>query len=116
MITTSLKSLIRYIIVCFVYNKDYSLTDLLRHASRTVGNSRETIKDIAKHYGLIMYIQRYLNVKVNETFSIITNDTTEINDASVVGNNRIIKDSGFSDTGLMWIGTDVSFGVWTSLE
>jgi len=30
----------------FCYNKDYSLTDLLRHASRMVGNLRKTIKDI----------------------------------------------------------------------
>jgi len=30
------------------------------------GNSRKTIKDIAKPYILIMYIQRYLNVKVDK--------------------------------------------------
>jgi len=47
----------------FCYNKDYSLTDQLRHASRMAGNSCKTIKDIAKYYVLIMYIQRYLNVK-----------------------------------------------------
>jgi len=40
----------------FCYNKDYSLTDLLRHASRMEGNSRKTIKDIAKHSVLITYI------------------------------------------------------------
>jgi len=32
-----------------------------------------------------MYIKRYLNVKVDETFSIINNDTAEINDAYVIG-------------------------------
>ncbi|XP_039683059.1 uncharacterized protein [Medicago truncatula] len=37
------------------------------------GNSRKTDKDIAKHSVLIMYIQRYLNVKVDETFTIINN-------------------------------------------
>ncbi|AES97025.1 hypothetical protein MTR_5g044360 [Medicago truncatula] len=30
----------------FCYNKDYFLTDLLRHASRIAGNSCKTIKDI----------------------------------------------------------------------
>jgi hypothetical protein len=53
----------------FCYNKDYSLTDLLRHASRMAGNSRKTIKDIAKHSVLIIYIERYLNVKDGETFN-----------------------------------------------
>jgi len=28
-------------------------------------NSCKMVKDIAKHYVLIMYIERYLNVKVN---------------------------------------------------
>jgi len=50
----------------FCYNKDYSLTDLLRYASIIAGNSCKTIKDIAKHYVLITYIQSYLNVKVDE--------------------------------------------------
>jgi hypothetical protein len=50
----------------FCYNKDYSLTDLLRHASRMAGNSCKTIKDIAKHSVFITYIQSYLNVKVDE--------------------------------------------------
>jgi hypothetical protein len=50
----------------FCYNKDYSLTDHLRHASRMADNSRKTIKDIAKHSVLITYIQSYLNVKVDE--------------------------------------------------
>jgi len=60
-------------------------------------NSRKTVKDIAKHSAFIMYIKRYLNVKVDETFSIINNyDTTEINHAFVVGKNRIIKDSSSS--------------------
>ena len=40
----------------FCYNKDYSLTNLLRHASRIAGNSRKTVKDIAKHSVLITYI------------------------------------------------------------
>jgi len=57
----------------------------LRHASKMAGNSRKTIKDIAKDSILIMYIKRYLNVKVDEVFSIINNDTTKIKDASVVG-------------------------------
>ncbi|GAU20569.1 hypothetical protein TSUD_33160 [Trifolium subterraneum] len=56
------------------------------------GNSRKTIKDIAKHSVLITYITRYLNVQVDETFSIINNDRTEINDAYVVGKNQIIED------------------------
>ena len=57
----------------------------MRHASKMAGNSRKTIKDIAKDSILIMYIKRYLNVKVDEVFSIINNDTTKIKDASVVG-------------------------------
>ncbi|PNY03896.1 putative LRR receptor-like protein kinase [Trifolium pratense] len=40
----------------FCYTKYYSLTDLLIHASRMAGNSRKTIKDIAKHSVLITYI------------------------------------------------------------
>jgi len=44
----------------FCYNKDYSLTNLLRHASRIAGNSRKTVKDIAKHFILITYILRIL--------------------------------------------------------
>jgi len=44
----------------FCYNKDYFLTNLLRHASRMASNSRKTIKDIIKHFILITYIQRYL--------------------------------------------------------
>jgi hypothetical protein len=68
------------------------LTGLLRHASRIAGNSRKTIKDIAKHSVLITYITRYLNVQVDETFNIINNDRTEINDAYVVGKNQIIED------------------------
>ena len=47
----------------FCYNKDYSLTDLLRHASRIAGNSRF---DIARHSVLITYILSYLDVKVDE--------------------------------------------------
>jgi len=50
----------------FCYNKDYSLTKLLRHASRMPGDSRETVKDIAKHSALKMYVKRYLNVKVDK--------------------------------------------------
>jgi len=50
----------------FCYNKYYFLTDLLRHASRMAGNTRKTIKDIAKHSILITYIQIYLDVKVDE--------------------------------------------------
>jgi hypothetical protein len=76
----------------FCYNKDYSLTDLLRHASRIAGNSRKKIKDIAKHSVLITYIQSCLNVKDDETFNIINNDTIEINDASVLGKNQIKED------------------------
>ncbi|KEH41791.1 hypothetical protein MTR_1g054795 [Medicago truncatula] len=34
---------------------------------------------------------------VNETFSIINNDTTEINNPSVVENNKIIENSSFSE-------------------
>jgi len=76
----------------FCYYNDYSLTDLLRHASRMAGNSRKTIKNIAKHFVLITYIQRYLNVKVDETFNNINNDTAEINDASVVWTPMSTKD------------------------
>ncbi|KAK2400521.1 XH/XS domain-containing protein [Trifolium repens] len=81
----------------FCYNKDYSLTDLLRHASRIAGNSRKKIKDIAKHSVLITYMQSCLNVKDDETFSIINNDTTEINDASVVEKNQINEDLSSSE-------------------
>lgn len=50
----------------FCYNKDYySLSELLRHASRILGDSRETDKEIAKHSALKMYIERYLDVKVD---------------------------------------------------
>ena len=31
----------------------------MRHASKIAGNSRKTVKDIAKHYALKMYIKRY---------------------------------------------------------
>ena len=46
----------------FCYNKDYSLTDLLRHAFRIAGNScsRKMVKDIARHSVLITYILRFL--------------------------------------------------------
>jgi hypothetical protein len=81
----------------FCYNKDYSLTDLLRHASRIAGNSRKNIKDIAKHSVLMTYIQSCLNVKNDDTFSIINNDTTEINDTSVVGKNQINEDLSSSE-------------------
>ncbi|RHN60281.1 putative XS domain-containing protein [Medicago truncatula] len=51
----------------FCYNKDYySLSELLRHASRILGDSRETDKEIAKHSALKMYIEGYLNVKVDK--------------------------------------------------
>jgi hypothetical protein len=50
----------------FCYNKDYSLTDLLRHASRMAGNSRKKVKDIAKHFVSMTYIKRYLDVKVDK--------------------------------------------------
>lgn len=44
--------------------KDYTLNELLRHASRIAGVSRgETVKDIAKHAALERYIERYLDVK-----------------------------------------------------
>jgi hypothetical protein len=42
----------------FCYNKDYSLSDLLRHASRISGNSCKPNKDIARHTVLITYILR----------------------------------------------------------
>jgi len=50
----------------FCYNKDYSLTDLLTHASIIAGNSRKTVKDIVKHFVLIMYILKYHNVNVDK--------------------------------------------------
>jgi len=65
MITAILKSLIRYIVVHFD-NKDYSLTDLLRHASRIADNSRKPIKDIARHSVLITYILRILTTLKEE--------------------------------------------------
>lgn len=44
--------------------KDYTLNELLRHASRIAGVSRgETVKDKAKHAALERYIERYLDVK-----------------------------------------------------
>ncbi|PNY12950.1 hypothetical protein L195_g009595 [Trifolium pratense] len=70
MITTSLKSPISIYRSSFCYNKDYSLTDLLRHASR---------------------------MAVDETFRIINNDTTKIIDAYVVGKNQIIEDLSSSE-------------------
>ncbi|XP_045797982.1 uncharacterized protein LOC123892212 [Trifolium pratense] len=57
----------------FCYNKDYSLSDLLRHAYRMTGNSRKTIKDIPKHSVLITYVNWYVNVKFEEAFSIFNN-------------------------------------------
>lgn len=46
----------------FCYNKDYSLSDLLRHAFRIAGYpcSRKMVKDIARHSVLITYILRIL--------------------------------------------------------
>jgi len=70
----------------FCYNKDYCLTDLLRHASRMAGNSRKTIKDIAKHSVLITYIQRYLNVGVN------TNKQPDIIDSTILFLNPLLFD------------------------
>jgi len=47
----------------FCYNKDYySLSELLRHASRIVGDSGEAVKDVAKHSALEMYIETYGDV------------------------------------------------------
>ncbi|RHN43583.1 putative Zinc finger-XS domain-containing protein [Medicago truncatula] len=50
----------------FCYNKDYSLSDLLRHASRIADNSRKTVKDIARHSILITYILRILTTLKEE--------------------------------------------------
>jgi len=50
----------------FCYNKDYSLTDLLRHASRMADNSLKPIKDIARHSVLISYILRILTTLTEE--------------------------------------------------
>ncbi|CAJ2667684.1 unnamed protein product [Trifolium pratense] len=57
----------------FCCNKDYSLSDLLRHAYRMSGNLRKTIKDIAKHSVLITYINWYVKVKFDEAWSLINN-------------------------------------------
>jgi hypothetical protein len=62
----------------FCYNKDYSLSDLLRHASRIADNSRKPIKDIARHSVLITYILRIITTlkeeidvaRTNEAFSM----------------------------------------------
>lgn len=50
----------------FCYNKDYSLSDLLRHASRIADNSRKTVKNIARHSVLITYIPRILTTLKEE--------------------------------------------------
>ncbi|XP_045791266.1 uncharacterized protein LOC123885971 [Trifolium pratense] len=57
----------------FYYNKDYSLSNLLRHASIMAGNSHKMIKDIAKYSVLITYVNWYVKVKDDEGFSIFNN-------------------------------------------
>ena len=64
----------------FCYNNDYSFTDLLRHAFRIASNSRKTVKDIAKHSVLIMYILRIL-MPLNEEIDVAR--TTEAFPTSV---------------------------------
>jgi hypothetical protein len=60
----------------FCYNKDYySLSELLRHTSTIVGDLHETVKDIAKHSALEMYIESYGDVKVGKDKSpVVRND------------------------------------------
>jgi len=70
----------------FCYNKEYSLTDLLRHASRIASNSHKTVKDIAKHSVLITYIQRYLNVEVNK------NKPPDVIDSTILSLNPLLFD------------------------
>ncbi|AET03122.1 transmembrane protein, putative [Medicago truncatula] len=55
----------------FCYTKDYSLTDLLRHAYRMAGNSRKTIKDIVKHSVLIILWYLIVNVDKNKPLMLI---------------------------------------------
>ncbi|KEH39446.1 XH/XS domain protein [Medicago truncatula] len=71
----------------FCDNKDYySLSELLRHASRIVGDSGEAVKDVAKHSALEMYIESYGDVivgKDNLTAIIsIDNDKTAVGSVS----------------------------------
>ncbi|XP_058748384.1 factor of DNA methylation 4-like [Vicia villosa] len=63
----------------FCYNKDYySLTDLLRHASRIVADVHgETVKEIAKHSVLV----RYLDSKISENKSNDMNVDDTVNAA-----------------------------------
>ncbi|KAL5082521.1 hypothetical protein RYX36_010942 [Vicia faba] len=55
----------------FCFNKDYySLTELLRHASRIAGDVHgDTVKEIAKHSALV----RYLDSKISENKSLDMN-------------------------------------------
>ncbi|RDY02379.1 Factor of DNA methylation 4, partial [Mucuna pruriens] len=71
--------------------QDYSLNELLKHASRIVRDSRSMrIKDIAKHSALQLYIERYLDVSdrleevVNDRSGKVVNDRSEkvVNDRS----------------------------------
>ncbi|KEH40865.1 pectinacetylesterase [Medicago truncatula] len=73
MITTNLKSLIRYIVVHFVTTK-ITPSDLLRHASGISGNSRKPIKDIARHSVLITYIIRILTTLKEEIDVALTTE------------------------------------------
>ena len=68
----------------FCYNKDYSLTNLLRHASRIADNSRKPIKDIARHSVLITYILRILTSLQEEINDARTTEVLSTSDESVV--------------------------------
>jgi len=63
----------------FCYNNDYSLIDLLRHASWMAGNSH-------KHFVLITYIQCYLNVEVDK------NKPPDVIDSTILSLNPLLFD------------------------
>ncbi|WJX74433.1 hypothetical protein P8452_58087 [Trifolium repens] len=56
----------------FCNNKDYdSLTELMRHASRITGDSRETVKESAKHSALQRYIGKDKSLAEKESHNEI---------------------------------------------
>jgi hypothetical protein len=69
----------------FCYNKDYySLSELLRHASRIVGDSGEAVKDVAKHSALEMYIESY-----GDKLTAVTIDNDKTHGVSIVNDKSV---------------------------
>ncbi|XP_027343678.1 factor of DNA methylation 4 isoform X2 [Abrus precatorius] len=78
--------------------RDYSLSELLKHASRFVRDSQDVrMKDIAKHSALQLYIEKYIYVNVGSEpvakdqllvwpcMGVVANIATEFKDGRFVG-------------------------------